>query len=45
MIKRNLLQDFYAQLAKEEITMIVGLFQAGKTTVIRYLMERKLTLL
>ena len=38
MIKRNLLQDLYAHLSKKEITMIVGPRQAGKTTLMQYLM-------
>ena len=38
MIKRKLLHDLYAHLPKKEITMIVGPRQAGKTTVMQYLM-------
>jgi len=38
MIKRKLLHELNAHLPKKEITMIVGPRQAGKTTVMQYLM-------
>ncbi len=38
MINRKLLHDLYAHFSKQEITMIVGLRQAGKTKAMKYLM-------
>jgi len=38
MIKRKLFSELYAHLSKNEITMIVGPRQAGKTTVMQVLM-------
>ncbi len=38
MIKRKLFNELYAHLSKKEITMIAGPRQAGKTTVMQFLM-------